>query len=53
MEVLRKVGNTYLNGEESLGDSEEEAVLFLDNKANSDVLVTLKAKLKQFNKGKS
>ena len=47
-EVLRKVGNTYLDGEEALGNSEEEVVLFLKDKKNSETLVTLKARLKQF-----
>lgn len=47
-EVLRKVGNSILDGEEVLGNTEEEAVLFLNDKANSEVLVTLKARLKQF-----
>jgi len=47
-EVLRKVGNTYLDGEEALGNSEEEVVLFLKDKRNSETLVTLKARLKQF-----
>lgn len=48
-EVLRKVGNSILDGEEVIGNSEEEAVLFLKDKANSEVYVNLKAKLKAFN----
>ena len=47
-EVLRKVGNTILNGDVSLGDSMEEAILFIKDKKNSDVLTTLKARLKTF-----
>lgn len=47
-EVLRKIGNTYLNGEETLGDSEEEVIVFLNDKKNSETLLTLKSRLKQF-----
>lgn len=49
-EVLRKVGNSYLDGEEVLGSSEDETVIFLKDKKNSNILVDLKAKLKQFKK---
>lgn len=49
-EVIRKVGNTYLDGEEVLGSSEEEVVLFLLDKKNSETLLTLKARLKEFSK---
>ena len=52
-EALRKVGNTYLDGEEKLGDTEEEAVQFLDDKKNSDTMLRLKAKLKQFQNAKA
>lgn len=47
-EVLRKVGNSYLDGEEVLGSNMEETLLFLADKKNSETLVTLKARLKQF-----
>lgn len=47
-EVLRRVGNTYLNGDESIGDSLEAAVLYLKDKKNSEVYTTLKARLKTF-----
>ncbi len=46
--VIRKVGNTLLNGDENLGDSMEECILFIRDKKNSGVLVTLKARLKEF-----
>ena len=47
-DVLRQVGNTYLNGDEAIGDSLEEAVLYLKDKKNSSVYTTLKARLKSF-----
>ena len=47
-EVIRRVGNTYLNGDESIGDSLEEAVLYLKDKKNSETYTTLKARLKTF-----
>ena len=46
--MLRQVGNTYLNGDEPLGDSLEEAVLYLKDKKNSSIYTTLKARLKSF-----
>ncbi|MDC6350685.1 hypothetical protein PP178_03910 [Zeaxanthinibacter sp. PT1] len=51
-EVLRKVGNSYMDGEEVLGHSEEEAVIYLQDKANSETLLNLKAKLKHYNSTK-
>jgi len=47
-EVLRKVGNTILDGDVSLGDSMEAAILFLKDKKNSNVLTSIKAKLKAY-----
>ena len=47
-EVLRKVGNTILDGDVSLGDTMEEAVVFLKDKKNSNVLTSIKAKLKAY-----
>mgnify|MGYP006908254554 CR=1 FL=1 len=47
-EVLRKVGNSYLLGDEKLGDTMEEVVLFLKDKKNSSTLTTLKARVQQF-----
>ena len=47
-EVIRKVGNTILDGDVSLGDSMEEAVVFLKDKKNSNVLTSMKAKLKAY-----
>ncbi len=49
-EALAKIGTTYLEGDEPLGSSMEETVLYLNDKANSDVLARLKAKLSQFKK---
>ena len=47
-DVLRRVGQTYLNGDENIGNSLEEAVLYLKDKKNSEVYATLKARLKTF-----
>ena len=47
-EALRKVGNSILDGDITLGDSMEGAVLFLKDKKNSNVLTAIKAKLKAF-----
>lgn len=46
--VLRKSGNTYLFGDEVLGDDLEQAVRFLKLKRNSGMLQDIKAKLKAF-----
>lgn len=43
--ILTKIGNRYLNGDEILGDGTQEVVLYLQDKKNSGVLVTLKARL--------
>lgn len=48
LEVLRKVGNSILLGDEKLGDSMEEAILFLKDKKNSSTMTTLKARLQQY-----
>ena len=48
LEALRRVGNSILDGDITLGDSMEEAVLFLKDKKNSNVLTAIKAKLKAF-----
>jgi len=47
-EALRRVGNSILDGDITLGNSMEEAVIFLKDKANSNVLTAVKAKLKAF-----
>lgn len=46
--ALRKEGNTIFNGDESIGMSLEEASAFLQDKKNSDVVVTLNARIKAF-----
>ena len=46
--VLRKSGNTFLFGDEVLGDDMEQCVRFLNNKKNSSMLLDIKAKLKAF-----
>ena len=46
--VLRKSGNTFLFGDEVLGDDMEQAVRFLGSKKNSSMLLDIKAKLKAF-----
>lgn len=45
--LIRKVGNTYLDGDVSLGESMEEAVKYLQNAKHSSELQTLKARLQQ------
>ena len=49
-EVLRKVGTAVINGDQTMGNIMEEAVLFIEDKANSDVFATLKARLAEFEK---
>ena len=49
-EVLRKIGTVILNGDQTLGNTMEEAVLFVEDKSNSDVYATLKARLAEFEK---
>lgn len=49
-EVLNMVGTSILEGDEVLGHSMEEAVIKLEDKANSEILARLKAKLYQFKK---
>ena len=46
--ILRKIGNSVFYIEEKIGDSEEDAVLFLKDKKNSEMLTILKAKLQEF-----
>lgn len=46
--VLRKSGNTFLFGDEVLGDDMEQAIRFLKAKKNSAMLLDIKAKLKAF-----
>ncbi len=50
--VLNRVGTAIINGDQKLGSTQDEAILFLQDKANSDVLVTLKARLEEFTKAK-
>jgi len=49
-QVITKIGNTYLDGDIELGKSLDEAVMFLKDKKNSDILVKLKARLETFKK---
>jgi len=51
-EVLQKVGNSILDGDVVIGDTIEEAILFLKNKKNSDVFVRLKARMNAFTHSK-
>jgi hypothetical protein len=46
--VLRKSGNTFLFGDEVLGDDMEQAIRFLNTKKNSEILLDIKAKVKAF-----
>lgn len=47
-QVLRRVGTSILNGDQTLGNTLEEAVLFLKDQKNSEVLATLKARMRTF-----
>tara|TARA_R100000951_G_scaffold29053_4_gene24912 strand:- start:1219 stop:2013 length:795 start_codon:yes stop_codon:yes gene_type:complete len=46
--VLRKAGNTFLFGDEAIGDDMDGAIRFLNLKKNSSMLLDIKAKLKAF-----
>lgn len=47
--VLRKVGNTYMFGDEEIGEEQSGAVRALKLKRNSGMLQDIKSKLKAFN----
>ena len=47
-EILRKVGNAIFNADENIGNSMDEAVLYLKDKQNSGVYTMLKARLESF-----
>jgi len=51
-QVLDKIGSSYIDGDETIGSSNEETVKFLKDKTNSGVLVKLKARLESFDKSK-
>lgn len=46
--ILRKVGNSFLYHDDVIGNTTEEAIIYLNNKRNSRVVAELKAKLKEF-----
>jgi hypothetical protein len=48
--VLNRIGTSILNGDEKIGNTVEEAVLYLTDKANSEVFVTLKTRVAEFKK---
>ena len=47
MSVLRKIGNQVIFIDEVIGETMEDAVIYLKNKKNSGTLTTLRAKLKE------
>jgi hypothetical protein len=47
-QVIKRIGNIYLNGDEKLGNTMEETILYLKDPKNSEVLATLKARVKNF-----
>jgi len=49
-EVLTKSGNSILEGDQVLGNSMEDVIGYLNDKANSDTLARLRARLQQFSK---
>ena len=46
-EVLRKIGNQIIYIDDVIGETMEDAIVYLKNKKNSGVLTTLRAKLKE------
>lgn len=51
-EVLRRIGTAIINGDETIGQTIDDAIVYLKDKKNSDVLVSLKARLNEYNKKK-
>ena len=47
-QVLQKVGNSYIDGDEKIGSTLQEAILYLNDKSNSSTLVKLKARIEAF-----
>lgn len=50
--IIRKIGTTFLSGDYTMGDSIEEAVIFLRDPKNSALVNNMKAQLKQAKKNK-
>lgn len=48
--IIQKISNQHYFGEEKLGDTLEEAVLYFNDKGNSKTVMTLKAKLSEVRK---
>lgn len=48
--ALNRVGTAILNGDQKLGNTTEEAILFFKDKANSEVFVTLKERVAEYKK---
>lgn len=46
--IIRKIGNSVFYIEEKLGDTEDDAITYLNDKKNSEMLLILKEKLKEF-----
>ncbi len=46
--ILRKIGNGLFYIEEKLGNSEDDAITYLKDRKNSEILLILKEKLKEF-----
>jgi hypothetical protein len=46
--ILRHIGSAYLYMDETVGDTLDEAVSYVNNKRNSKVVAEMKAKLKEF-----
>lgn len=49
-QVLRKAGTSYINGDDIIGGEMDEAIVYLKDPKNSDVVATLKARLAEFKK---
>jgi hypothetical protein len=48
--VLNRIGTAILNGDQRIGNTIEETCLFLSDKANSEIFVTLRARVDEFKK---
>lgn len=47
-QILQKIGNSYIDGDEKIGNNLQEAILYLNDKSNSSTLVKLKARIEAF-----
>lgn len=48
--IIRKIGNQFYYIEEKLGDTEEETIMYMNDKKNSQRMIEFKAKLEEMKK---